>query len=88
MRPNLTAFREGTRWSTELVVSDSTLRETPALVSAIAKEMYGDLPYREVFGTDVPYRVVTERAADAVHVRPAASAGLETDCLTRFATLS
>ena len=88
VRPNLAAFREGTRWSTELVVADSTLRETPAVVRAIAKELYGDLPYREVFGTDVPYRVVTERATEAVHLSSTASAGLETDCLSRFATLS
>jgi hypothetical protein len=88
VRPNLGAFREGTRWSTELVVSDSTLRDTPALLKALAHELYGDVPYREVFGTDVPYRVVTERATEAVHVTPTASAGFESDCLTKFATLS
>jgi hypothetical protein len=92
VRPNLGAFRQGTRWSTELVVADSAIRDTPALVQAIARELYGDLPYRDVFGTDVPYRVVTERTSDPLRLTPKAlaamSAGLESDCLTKVATLS
>lgn len=88
VRPNLGAFREGTRWATELVVSDSILRDTPALVRALAAELYGDLPYAQVFGTDVPYRVVTERANEPVRLLTTASAGLEATCLTKFTTLS
>ena len=88
VRPNLAAFQKDGRWATELIVSDTSDIGTKQFVTAMARELYGDLPYREAFGTDVPYRVVVRQLNDELPLSRYSGYRTATDCLSNINQLS
>lgn len=88
VRPNLAKFQKDGRWATDLIVSDTTNIGTKQFVTAMARELYGDLPYREAFGTDVPYRVVVRQLSAEPPLSRYAGFRSATECLAAFNQLS
>lgn len=88
VRPNLSKFENGGTWASELVMSDTTDIGPRQFVAAMARELYGDLPYREAFGTDVPYRVEVRQLSTDPPLSRYAGFRSATECLGTFNQLS
>ncbi len=81
VQPNLDVFRDGDRWATDLVVTDTAAAAPSALVQSLATALFGVAATR---GVVAPYRVMVQQLSSALPLNRYGGVPSASECLSEI----